>query len=282
MGKVKIITDSTNDLTSEIIQKYDITVVPLYVEFGEQNFKDGLELSPNQLFKIVDEKGVLPRTAAPSPYDFSEVYKEYIDQGFDIVVITISSEISSTYQNAVLAASEFPQRIWVVDSRSLSTGIGILVMAAGDCVRVGMQAKEVADTIQKMTSKVNVSFVVDTLEYLYKGGRCTAIQKLFGSAFKIRPIIGMAEGRIIVREKIRGDKNRALNRMTDELLSNIESIDLDRIIVACSLGSEDEASYLINHLKTTLPKTNIYTTTAGCVISSHCGPKTASIVYLSK
>lgn len=283
MRKVKVITDSTNDLSTELLQEYDISVVPLYVDFGEESYKDGVDLTTNQLFKMVDQKGILPKTSAPSPYDLSELYKQYIDQDFDIVMITISSEISSTYQNAVLAASDFPtERIWVVDSRSLSTGIGILVMAAGDCVRKGMEAKEVAETIREMTPKVKVSFVIDTLEYLYKGGRCNAVENLIGSMLKIRPIIGLSDGKMIVIEKVRGEKSRALDKMISEVLSNKNSIHSNRILITNSQGSEEEVSYLKNYLKNALPTTSIYTTSAGCVISSHCGLKTIGVIYLGK
>ncbi len=283
MRKVRIITDSTNDLSTEILQEYEISIVPLYVDFGEESYKDGQELTTDRLFQMVDEKGILPKTSAPSPYDFTEVYKEYINQEFDIVMITISSEISSTYQNAVLAASEFPpERIWVVDSRSLSTGIGILVMAAGDCVRNGMRAKEVAETIREMTTRVNVSFVIDTLEYLYKGGRCNVVENLIGSMLKIRPIIGLADGKMIVKDKVRGEKNRALDKMVRELLQKNDSIDLSRVLITSSQGSEEEVSYLKNYLKNELPTTSIYTTSAGCVISSHCGLKTVGLIYLRK
>jgi len=110
MKKIKILTDSTNDLSMEILQKYDVSIVPLYVEFGDESFKDGVELTPEQLFRMVDANGVLPKTSAPSPFDFQNIYKDYIEQGFDILVITISSELSSTFRNAVLAAAEFPEK----------------------------------------------------------------------------------------------------------------------------------------------------------------------------
>ncbi|KUO64492.1 MAG: fatty acid-binding protein DegV [Gracilibacter sp. BRH_c7a] len=283
MRKVKIITDSTNDLSAKILQEYDITVVPLYVEFGEETYKDGLELDPGRLIQMVDDKGIMPKTASPSPYDFSEIYWEYINQEFDLVVITLSSELSSTYQNAVLAAAEFPpERILVVDSKSLSSGIGILVMAAGDYARTGMSAELIAEQIQKMTAKVNVRFIIDTLEYLYKGGRCSAVQNLVSSVLKIRPIIGLTDGKMIVKDKVRGDKIKALDKMINDILMKKESIDSDRIIITYSLGSEDEASNLKNYFKTEFPNTTIQTTTAGCVISSHCGPNTIGVIYLDK
>lgn len=285
MKKVKIITDSTNDLSAEILKEYDIAVIPLYVEFGDKSLKDGVELLPEKLFEMVEEHGVLPKTSAPSPYDFQSAYKQYIDLDMDILVITISSELSSTYRNAVLAAFEYPEgRIEVVDSRSLCTGIGILVMTAGDLLREGKGVKETADTIRQLTDKVNVSFVVDTLDYLYKGGRCNAVQTLVSSVLKIRPIIGLTDGRMIVKEKVRGDKDRALEKMLIEVTRDRDNgnINSKRIIVSYSLGSEDEAKYLKGRLETILPETDIHITPAGCVISSHCGPNTSAVMYLKK
>ena len=282
MEKIKIITDSTNDLSPEILEAYDVTVVPLYVEFGEECYKDGIELTPKQLFEMVEDKGILPKTASPSPYDFACVYREYIEQGFDIVVITISSELSSTFQNAVLAATEFPgERIWIVDSRSLCTGIGLLVMTAGDYAREGMPARIIAEKVQQLTSSVNVSFVIDTLEYLYKGGRCNAVQNLLGSVLRIRPIIGLVDGRMIVKDKVRGDKQRALEKMAREAVDRAEAICANRVIVSYSEGGEAEANYLRLSLQQALPDVQIYTTTAGCVISSHCGPNTIGLMFIA-
>ena len=176
MKKVKIITDSTSDLSADILKKYDITVVPLYVDFAERSYRDGVDLFPVQLFKIVEEKGVLPKTSAPSPYDFIKHFEEYIEQGTDILVITISAKMSSAYQNALLATSEFPrERIWVVDSQNLSTGIGYLVMIAGEMAKEGQSAEKIAERLKTIIPRVKVNFVIDTLEYLYKGGRCNVL-----------------------------------------------------------------------------------------------------------
>jgi len=283
MAKVKIITDSTCDLTAEIVAKYDLAVVPLYVEFGEESYRDGVDIVPAQLFQKVKEKGFLPKSAAPTPFDFSKYFKEYIAQGYDIVTITISSKMSSTYQNALLAAAEFPdKRIWVVDSGNITTGMSSLVTVAGEAALDGMPAEEIAKTLQTLVPKVRVNFVVDTLEYLYKGGRCNAVENLFGSLLRIKPIVGVKNGSMYVAEKVRGDKKRALARMIANVVKNKEKIAFDRVFINNSVGNDDEAEYVKARLEQELPAVQIIMTKTGCVISTHCGEKTLGISYIEK
>lgn len=281
MRMVKIIADSTCDLSVEILRKYDITLVPLYVDFGDGSQKDGVDLLPEQLFKSVKEKGIIPKTAAPSPYDFISCFKEFIDLGQDIIVFTLSAKMSSTYQNACLAASEFPDgRIHVIDSQNITTGIGSLVMIAGDMAIQGKNANEIAYTIKPLVSRVRMSFVIDTLEYLYKGGRCNVIQNLVSTMLKIRPIIAVEDGSMLVADKIRGDKRRALDKMIDNIVKNSANIDYNRIFIVNSCGSDEEASYVEAHFKELLPGFELIMTKAGCVISSHCGEKTLGLSYI--
>lgn len=283
MRSVKVITDSTSDLTDEILQKYNITVVPLYVDFGEESYRDGVDIFPEQLFLKVQEEGILPKTASPSPYDFIKYFKESIDLGLDIIVITISSKMSSAYQNALLAASEFPtERILVVDSQNITTGIASLVMVAGDLAKQGKSVQEIAEKIRELTSRVRVNFVIDTLEYLYKGGRCNVVQNLLGTALKIRPIIGVDQGIMFVEGKTRGDKKRALDKMIDSFIERRDLIDFNRIFIVNSCGGEEELNYVKACFQEALPDIEIIMTKAGCVISSHCGEKTLGISYIEK
>lgn len=283
MENVKIITDSTSDLSLEIMQKYNIAIVPLYVYFGEDGYRDGVDLIPQQLFEIVKEKGALPRTAAPAPYDYIKSFQEYIDQGQDIVVLTISSKMSSSYQNALLAASEFPEgKIWVVDSQNITTGIGMLATIAGDMAAEGKSAGEIAARLKNLVPKVRVNFVIDTLEYLYKGGRCNVVENLVGTLLKIKPVIGVEGGSMFVADKIRGDKKRALDKMIQNILKNSSRIDFNRFFVVNSCGSEEDSDYVKTCLQEAMPDLDIFQTKAGCVISSHCGEKTLGISYIEK
>jgi len=281
MRKVKIITDSTNDLSAELLQEYDIDVVPLHVDFGEETYRDGVDLIPARLFQLVEEKKLLPKTAAPTPYAYAECFRGCFDQEQDIIVITISAQMSSSYQNAVLAASEFPQgRIWIIDSQNLSTGIGALVITAAEYAQQGLQAEEVSVKIRDLVAKVHVSFVIDTLEYLYKGGRCNVLQNLMGSVLKIRPTIGVENGKMLVVDKVRGEKKKALDKLIEN--ARRDSVDSKRIFITHSLGSEEEAVYLKYALQDIYPDKEILITNAGCVISSHCGQKTIGVIYIRK
>lgn len=280
---VKIITDSTSDLSSDIRKRYDISIVPLYVYFREDGYKDGENLVPKQLFALVKEQGILPKTAAPAPFDFANTFSEWIDRGQDIVVLTISSKMSSSYQNAVLAASEFPEgRIWVVDSENITTGIGLLATIAGDLAQEGKSAQEIAETLQGLIPKVRVNFVIDTLEYLYKGGRCNVVENMVGTLLKIKPVIGVENGSMFVAEKIRGDKKRALDKMIKEVINNPSKVDYHKFFIVNSCGSEDESDYVKSCLQNVFEGIEIMQTQAGCVISSHCGEKTLGISYIEK
>ncbi|MGQ8871415.1 DegV family protein [Paenibacillus sp. TSA_86.1] len=278
MSRIKIFADSTSDLAPEWIQQYEIGIIPLYVVFGEESLKDGEEIKPEQLYERVSRNGSLPKTAAPSPADFMTAFQPYIEQGDDIFYISLSSELSSTYQNALLASSEFPEgRISVVDSKNLSSGIGLMVMKAVHAAEQGQSLAEITKRIEAMKPTVRTEFVIDTLEYLYKGGRCSGMQNLIGSLLKIRPVIRVTDGKMAPAYKVRGKREKALEQMLQNTLNNKEHIDRDLMIVVHTMAEEDAIN-----LKRTLQEqtgARVELTTAGCVVCSHCGPKTTGIIY---
>lgn len=282
MGEVKIFADSTNDLTPELIRDNDISVVPLYVTFDNDSFKDGVDIKPEDIYERVQTSGKLPKTASASPNDFYNAFKTHIEQGKDIIYIGISSGLSSTLQNARLAAAEFPEgRIEIVDSMNLSSAIGLLVMKAVDYSKEGMGIKEIALRVNEKVSRIRTAFVIDGLDYLYKGGRCSALQSFIGSVLKIRPIIKVVEGKMILGHKTRGKRNQAIDTMLNLILSDSANMELDRIMVTHALAEED-AQYLKQELEKKINAKEILITQAGCVISSHCGPKTVGILYIGK
>ncbi|MDM5278858.1 DegV family protein [Paenibacillus silvae] len=278
MARIKIFADSTSDLTPQWVQQYDIGIIPLYVVFGEESLKDGAEIKPEQLYERVSRDGALPKTAAPSPADFMAAFQPYIEQGDDILYISLSSELSSTYQNALIASSEFPEaRISVVDSLNLSSGIGLMVMKAAHAAEQGKNLAEITELIEAMKPTVRTEFVIDTLEYLYKGGRCSGMQNLIGSLLKIRPVIRVTDGKMTPAYKVRGKREKALEQMLQNTLSDKERIDRDLLIVVHTMAEEDAIA-----LQQTLQEqtgARVELTTAGCVICSHCGPKTIGIIY---
>jgi DegV family protein with EDD domain len=251
------------------------------VNFKAESYKDTVEISTAELYQKVDELGVLPQTASPTPADFINAFKPYIDEGADIVYIGLSSQLSSTIQNAILAAQDFPEgRVNIIDSLNLSTGIGILVMKAADLKREGLSAYEIAQLIKQMIPKVRTAFTIDTFEYLCKGGRCTAIQGLIGGIFKIKPITRLVDGKIMLYDKQRGRK-KALLALLQEIRNDKEILDDSRVFVTHSFA-EEAAVKLKQELLNTIQAENILITNAGCVISSHCGKATIGIIYMIK
>lgn len=282
MSKVKIIADSTCDLSRDLIENNNISIVPLYVSFDDKTYKDGVELSTKELYSMVVEYNMLPKTSAPSPLDFINTFKPFIDEGKEILYIGLSTKLSSTMQNARIAASEFPDaKIEIVDSCNLSTGIGILVMKAIDLAKEGLDVEEIASIIRESVSNVETAFVPDTLDYLHKGGRCSSLQALMGSVLRIRPIIKVLDGGMIVGQKARGKREKILETMLENALKDKDRMDRKRVFVTHTEGLED-AMYLKNKLEASLNVEEVIITDAGCVISSHCGANTVGIIYLLK
>lgn len=279
---VKIITDSTNDLSKEIIEKLDIEVIPLSVNFKDASFLDGIDITTEELYKIVAEKKELPKTAAVPIGTFMEVFKKFIDEGYEIVYTGISSFMSRSYENAKMAVDELEtDKVHVVDSKNLSTGIGLLLLKACKDRDSGLSAKEIASNMTKNTDLVLSQFAIETMEYLYKGGRCSSVAKIFGSILRIKPIIAVRDGKMHVAAKPLGKMQKALDMMIKQIEDDKDRLDLDHILVTHSLAFESR-DYILPILKEKFPGVDIIDTVAGCVISSHCGKGTIGILYMVK
>lgn len=283
MNKVKIIVDSTVDLTEEIYKKYDIDVLPLNINFGEKTYKDGVDIDIKMLFEKVETLGVLPHTSACSPAVFIECFKKYIDQGMDIIFLGLSSTFSTTFQNANIAKAEFPDdRIFLVDSKSLSTGTGLLVLKAARLVKEGKSAKEIAVELEKSVPNVVAQFTIEELEYLHKGGRCSGASKIFGHIFHIRPYIKVIDGQMVVYKKPRGPMKIAVNEQLQDVKDSLDKIDQSTVIITHSLVSDELLEYTKTELGKLVNPKSIIVTTSGCVISAHCGKGCIGILYLKK
>lgn len=281
-GKIKIFADSTCDLPSSWIEEHEIGIVPLYVVFGDDSLRDGMDITPVELYAKVEETGSLPKTAAPSPSDFIAAFSPYVEQGDEILYISISSELSSTYQNARIAAEELPPgKVTVIDSRNLSCGIGLLVMKAAKAAKEGASIPQLVDLLNSYVDQVECEFVIDTLEYLYKGGRCSGMQNLIGSLLKIRPVIKVMNGTMTPAYKVRGKKEKALEQMLANALDKVHEMDNDLIIVVHTMA-ESEALMLQKALQEKTGAKEVRLSTAGCVICSHCGPQTVGLMYTKK
>lgn len=282
MARIRVFSDSTCDLPTSLREEHQIGIVPLYVTFGEDAYRDGVEMHPIKLYQKVDETGSLPKTSAPSPGDFIQAFAPAIEAGDDIIYIGLSSGLSSTCQNARIAADEFPEgRIRVVDSLNLSTGIGQLVMKAVRAAEAGKSLAEIEQLVISAREKVETEFIIDTLDYLYKGGRCSALQNFFGSLFKIRPVVKVVNGKMILASKIRGKREKSLDQLLQNALNLKDEMDNEIIFVTHSLADEEAVQVQAVLQRETNAKQVIVSET-GCVIASHCGPQTVGIVFSRK
>ena len=282
MMKVKIISDSTCDLSPELLQKYDISIVPLYVLMGDRMQKDGVEASPGDIYEYVKKTGKLPSTSAPNFGDYSEEFAKWRAQGYEIVHFNISSDFSSANQNAVAAAKEL-DGVYVVDTRNLSTGSGLLVLHGAEMALEGKSAAEIKAACDDLAGRVEASFVVDSIDYLHKGGRCSSVAALGANLLKLKPCIEVTEGKMQSGKKFRGTIDRVIINYVTERLQNREDIDKHRIFIThtrCDEEIVEQVRDLINEISPGFEE--ILETTAGCTITSHCGPYTLGVLFIRK
>ena len=276
---VKIIADSCCDLSPELIEKFEIEIIPLSVFINNQNYLDGVEISAAELFEAVRKSGSLQKTSAPPVAAFCDVFQKYPE----FISFSISSKLSASYQSASIAKQSLPNvKGILIDSLSLSTGIGLLVLAAAEMAQKNESLEQIMAKINPLIPKTNASFVIDTLDYLYMGGRCSSMEHVVGSLLKIRPVIEVKkDGTLGVKEKVSGSRKKALNLMLENFAKNKESIDPTRVFITHSACPND-AAFLYDEIKKIMNIQNLYITEAGSTIASHCGPNTIGILYLNK
>lgn len=281
---IAITADSTCDLPQYLIDENEITVIPLSILLGENEYSDGVDVKPNDIYDYVAESGILPKTAAVTPSKYQEVFESLTSQGKKVVHIGFSSGLSSSFQNAVVAASEFDD-VYCVDSKNLCTAMGLLVLKACDYRDKGMDAKKIADKVTKLVPKVSATFVLDNLEYLHKGGRCSSVAKFGANVLGIKPSIAVdtETGKLDVAKKYRGKIEMVYKQYINDCLNEIKRIQPDRIVVANSGGVSGEAiAYAEGMINGQAKFDQLIMADAGCTISSHCGPKTLAIFYIKK
>lgn len=283
MNKVVIISDSTCDLSAEILKKYDIKIVPLYINIGDEVYKDLVELTTEKMYDLIAKNVGFPKSSATTPHDFEVIFKKYIDEGYDIVYTGISSTLSCTLQNAYIAKSNFDEdRIYLVDSKNLSTGIGLLVLKAVKLRDQGLSAKEIAEELENIVPRIRSQFVIEKLDYLYKGGRCSGMTFFIGSAIKIKLYIKVIDGKMEVSKKVIGSVKKSLNFMMEEFTEQFDNLDKEFVFITDSCADESRA-YIKDKLQDKFAEfENVYETGAGCVISSHCGAGCIGILYITK
>ena len=280
---VCITADSTCDLSKDLISRFGIQIIPLTINLGEESFLDGDHFTPLDMYRRFRADGVLPKTSAPSVQDFTDFFAPILDKGYEIVHLDISAELSNAANAARLAAGEFSSGVYTVDSRMLSTGVGLLAIEGAERAAEGMCAADIAKHLSSLTGKVETSFVLDTLEFMAKGGRCSHFAALGANLLKLKPALEMKDGKLGVYKKYRGNIHQVYRQYVRERLSG-KAVRPGHIFITESGEVEPETVAELEALiRECVPGVReIHHTLAGCTVSSHCGPKTLGVLFIDE
>ena len=280
--RVKITADSTCDLPKDIIDRYNIGITPLYIIKDEKPYKDSMEITVSDVFEYVESGKGITRSNAINVSEYQEYFTNWLKDCDAIIHINISSFISACNQSALIAAEDF-DNVYVVDSKSLSTGSGQIVVDAAIMAESGMDPKEIVKKLEELVTKVNTSFVIGTLKYLKLGGRCSSLAALGANLLKLNPCIEMVNGKMEVGKKYRGSFDKIILQYVEDRLADKDDIDLKRIFVTYPpTMSQEIIDKIVEKIKSLKDFEEVICSTAGCVISTHCGPICAGILYYQK
>lgn len=279
--KIKVTADSTCDLTPALAVAHNITIVPLTVTCAGESYKDGTEMNPDRLYEKIADCGQLASTSAVNVQDYLDLFGSLLQSYDAIVHFTISSDMSACYQNACIAAAELGN-VYVVDSRSLSTGIGHLALDACDMAASGLDAAEIQKSLEAKREKLDVSFVVSTLDYLRRGGRCTALAAMGANLLRLHPCIFVKDGAMGVGKKYRGRMEECIEAYVRDRLGDMSGVDTNRIFITDSGIDEACRTAAERTLRALGDFREIIHTRAGCTVSCHCGPGTLGILFYRK
>ena len=281
---IKIIADSTCDLSPELIKKYDIGIIPLHIIMDGQSFDDGVNVTPDDIFKWSEETKNTPGTSSSSMMEIIDVYKEYLKTYDYLLCFSISRKFSGSYNMMRSAARELDalDRIYVINSKNLCSAIGLLIIKAKEMVDKGKEIEEIYAKIRDMRPYVNSSFVVDTLDYLHRGGRCSDAAHLLGVALKMHPKIIVEEGEMRVSKKYRGNMKRVHREYLEDLKDELKKARKERVFLSYSGDYPDDLDEIRDILYKKYRFKEVLVTRAGGVISSHCGPGTMAIFFMEK
>ena len=279
--KIKILSDSTCDLSAEILEKYNITLAPLTVIKDGQSFQDGVNITADEIFAHVAAGGGLCTTAAMNMAEYITWFEKFASDYDAIIHINISSEFSSSYQNARLAASEF-DNVRVIDSRNLSTGQGLVVLEACKLAESCDDLDEIENKLIEFTGKVEASFLLDRLDYMVKGGRCSTVAALGANLLSLKPCIEVKDGKMSVVKKYRGNYAKCLSSYVKDRLSNRDDLDHGTLFVTHTPVSDDGLKAVAEAVDSCEKFETVYWTDAGCTVSCHCGPGTLGVLFVRK
>ena len=256
-------------------------MVPLGITLGDTLYSDGVDIGAQEIFAYADAKGQLPKTSAVSPADYEAQFRPYVEQGYEVIHINISSEFSACYQNACLAAAELGH-VHPIDSRNLSTGSGHLAVLAAELAQQGLEAEAIVAQLEQRKALLDVSFVLQRLDYLSMGGRCPGVVALGASLLKLRPEIRVVEGKMIVGKKYRGDAQRTILDYVRGRLEGRDDVDTHRIFITHAKAPQEIVDQVVTLVRQLHPFEEVLVTEAGCTISSHCGPDCLGVLFFKK
>lgn len=278
---IKITSDSTCDLPQELIEKYNIGILPLCVTVGEKTYRDSIDITADEMLAMTEKSGITPKTAANNIQDYMDAFGEALKEYDAVIHFNISASMSACHQNAKLAAAEF-ENVYVVDSANLSAGQGHLVLDACLMAAQGMEASAIAEELDSRKTKVDASFVVDTLEYLRRGGRCTALAAMGANLLRLHPCISVKDGAMGVGKKYRGNMKACLVEYVKDKLAEPDTVDPRRVFITDS-GVDEEIRQIVEEtVLSIVPFEEVIHSRAGCTVSCHCGPGTLGILFFRK
>jgi len=279
--KIKITSDSTCDLSAELLEKYNIGILPLTIIKDGKSYRDNVNITPAEIYAHVAAGGNLCSTTAINVTEYQEYFSKFSGEYDAVIHVNLSSEFSSSYQNACIAAEDFPN-VRVVDSRNLSTGQGLVVLKACELAASCSDLDEIAEQLQEFTDRVEASFLLDRLEYMVKGGRCSSAAALGANLLNLKPCIEVKNGKMGVVKKYRGNYAKCLASYVKDRIANRDDLDRGTLFVTHTPVSDECLKAVKDAVDTYGDFENIYWTEAGCTISCHCGPGTLGVLFVRK
>ena len=283
MNKIILSADSICDLNQELTETFKVNTTPYTIVIGKEMYKDNIDITPSDIYKSYSESKILPKTASINVNEYYNYFKPWVDEGYEVIHITLGSVLTSSYNNCTLASSEL-DGVYTLDSQNLSVGTGLLVMKAAELIKEGLAAKEIIEELKRHRDKIHMSFILNTLEFLHAGGRCSKVSSMGANILKIKPVINVdnTSGAMSLGNKYRGSLENSIIKYIKDKISSYDSINTERIFIVHS-GIDD---YYIELARKTISEIldfkEVFVTTASCTISSHCGPNTLGIAFETK
>ncbi len=283
MQKIILSADSTCDIGPDLASRFSVHLFPYHIQIGDKSYIDGIEITAEDMYQAFRENGTLPKTAAVTPGEYLKYFEDWIQEGYQVIHFNLGSALSSGYQNCLVAAEELGN-IFVVDSASLSSGFGLLVAKAGEMIKAGLPAEQIFQKMVKMRHNTSASFVLDTLEFMRAGGRCSAVAAFGANLLKLKPCIGVnnqAGGSMSVQKKYRGGMERVLPDYIADQLQNRQDIDTSRVFITHSGSPEEDILLARAEIARHIPFAELHVTRASGTISAHCGPRTLGVLFMT-